>query len=275
MTEPMLILLPPSEGKAPGGDGAPWSPGSMRVATLDPQRERVMAALRSSMRQDATKRSAMLGVKGDALAAATAANRAVATSPTRPAIERYTGVLYGELDAASMGSVARRRLESCTLILSGLFGVVAPQDPIPDYKLKMSATAGALGRLSTWWREPLSAAVAEVIESRRARRRVADRVVWNLLPNEHAAALVLPPGVRVCTVEFLQRAPDGSTRKLSHWNKLHKGTLVRHLLTEGIAAPEGLTGWSSDHGYRLDPSLTVTDGETSTLRFVADSPAES
>ena len=32
-----LILLPPSEGKAPGGSGAPWSPGSMSV-DLDDRR---------------------------------------------------------------------------------------------------------------------------------------------------------------------------------------------------------------------------------------------
>jgi hypothetical protein len=39
-----------------------------------------------------------------------------------------------------------------SLMGGGLWGVVAPRDPIPDYKLKMGASIGRLGKLSTWWR---------------------------------------------------------------------------------------------------------------------------
>ena len=65
------------------------------------------------------------------------------------------------------------------LIVSGLFGVVAPPDPIPHYKLKMSAALPGTGRLSTWWRPRLTAALAEQLRG---------RVVWDLLPQEHSAA---------------------------------------------------------------------------------------
>ena len=40
MADP-LILLPPSEGKAAGGTGAPWAPGTMAV-DLDALREKVL-----------------------------------------------------------------------------------------------------------------------------------------------------------------------------------------------------------------------------------------
>src|SRR5512141_1421550 len=92
-----LILLPPSEGKASGGAGPAWEPGSMAVP-LDPQREVVFEALGRAMRAQEASRSKLLGVKGRALAAAMAANRAVRSSPTLPAIERYTGILYDALD---------------------------------------------------------------------------------------------------------------------------------------------------------------------------------
>lgn len=44
-----LILLPPSEGKASGGTGAPWAPGTMEI-DLDDRRSDVTAALTRAMR---------------------------------------------------------------------------------------------------------------------------------------------------------------------------------------------------------------------------------
>ena len=116
-----LILLPPSEGKADGGDGSPWSHGSMAI-DLDARRERVLTALATSMRRSEAERSRLLGVKGRALADATAANRPVATSPTMLAIERYTGVLYDALEHRSLSTAHRRRLDASVVIVSGLWG---------------------------------------------------------------------------------------------------------------------------------------------------------
>lgn len=239
-----LILLPPSEGKSNGGDGPPWAPATMAV-DLDDQRRRVLAALRSAMRGSVAARAKLLGVKGDALAAATAADRAAASAPTRPAIERYTGVLYDALDAPSLSVAARRRLDGSVLIASGLWGLVAPSDPIPDYKLKMGASLASLGRLSTWWRPSLSSALAE---------RVTGRRVWNLLPKEHDAAWAIPEGVEPISVEFLEPGRDGALVAVSHWNKQLKGALVRHLLQHPSTTAEDLADWDHPAGFRLDPS---------------------
>ena len=77
-----LILLPPSEGKAVGGDGPPWSAGTMADRALDRHRR---AVLRAATRTGLVARRA----------------------PTMPASERYTGVLYQELDWASLPAAAR------------------------------------------------------------------------------------------------------------------------------------------------------------------------
>jgi cytoplasmic iron level regulating protein YaaA (DUF328/UPF0246 family) len=253
-----LILLPPSEGKAAGGDGPPWAPSTMAV-DLDDQRVRVLAALRSAMRGSAAARAGLLGVKGDALAAATRADREAATAPTLPAIERYTGVLYDALDHRSLPAPARRRLDSSVLIASGLWGLVAPSDPIPDYKLKMGASLGSLGRLSTWWRPAVSAALAE---------RVRGRRVWNLLPKEHDAAWRIPDGVEPVAVEFLEPNRSGELVAVSHWNKQLKGALVRHLLAHPGTSPEDLAGWDHPAGYRLDPARTRTTPRGRVLSLV-------
>jgi cytoplasmic iron level regulating protein YaaA (DUF328/UPF0246 family) len=252
-----LILIPPSEGKASGGDGAPWTPGTMSV-DLDAERERVARALRGAMRADVAARGKLLGVRGDALAAATAANRAVATSPTRPAIERYTGVLYDALGHDTLPAPAQRRLARSVLIVSGLWGLVSPSDPIPDYKLKMGASLGRLGRLSTRWRPSVSAALVE---------RTAGRTVWNLLPQEHDAALELP-GVRQVSVTFLEPNRDGELVAVAHWNKALKGALVRHLVEHPTDDPDDLADWEHPGGYRLVRSRTAVDGDRTRLAFV-------
>lgn len=258
-----LILLPPSEGKSAGGDGPAWSPGSMSV-DLDDQRARVMAGLRQAMRANVAARGKLLGVKGAALAAATAANRELATAPTAPAIERYSGVLYGALEAGTLDRPARDRLDRSVLIVSGLWGLVAPADPIPDYKLKMGASLPGLDKLSTWWRP----AIDEALDARLGTRR---RVVWNLLPNEHDAAwsgISEDSRHRVCSVRFLEPGRNGELVAVSHWNKLLKGALVRFLLENPGVGPEELADWRHPAGFQLDPSRSIAKGTRTELHLV-------
>jgi cytoplasmic iron level regulating protein YaaA (DUF328/UPF0246 family) len=253
-----LILLPPSEGKAPGGDGPPWSPGSMAV-DLDRRRIMVIGALRRVMREDEASRAKLLGVHGKALEAATAADLALRRAPTLPAIERYTGVLYEALDAGSLTPAERRRLDGSVVIFSGLWGLVTPGDLIPDYRLKMGARLGTLGVLSAWWRADLTARLAALAAGRR---------VWNLLPNEHAAAWRPPATLPQWSVRFLDRAPDGSLVAVSHRNKALKGALVRFLTAHPSAGAEDLAAWDHPDGYLLQPALTEERGGTTVLSLV-------
>ena len=229
-----LILLPPSEGKAPGGEGPAWRAGSMADAGLDRHRRVVLPA-----------------------AAADGVVRRRA--PTMSASDRYTGVLYRELDWRSLSPTARRRGAGRVRIASGLWGLVAPDDPIPHYKLKMSARLEATGRLSAWWKPRLAPVLAE---------RVRGAVVWDLLPIEHAAAMdwsACEPAQRV-TVRFVDRS--GTT--VSHWNKLLKGALVRWLLAERTPTPERLASFRHPLGYRLDATSSSREGTLRTLVFRED-----
>lgn len=183
------------------------------------------------------------------LSAARAAGAAPPPEGVCPAMERYTGVLYRELAWATLPVAARRRGTAQLRTVSGLWGVVAPVDPIPFYKLKMSASLPDLGRLATWWKPRLTPVVADLVEG---------TVVWDLLPLEHRAALdwrLTRPSRRV-TVRFL----DGDGRLVSHWNKLLKGALVRWLLTEQPAGPEALVHFEHPLGYRFDARTSDLGG---------------
>jgi uncharacterized protein len=245
-----VILLPPSEGKAPGG--AARGGTSLSFDPLAEPRAEVSEALGDLMRDEEAARK-LLGVKGETLHAAIAANRSLAGAPVRPAIERYTGVLYDSLAAASLTGHPRRRLRDSVIIFSGLWGLVRPDDAIPDYKLKMDAVLPPLGRLSSWWRSPLS----EVLDE-----RVDGRLVWDLLPKAHAAAWADPdraPALRVTASFAIERRKGGTVARTSvtHWSKALKGGLARHLLEHAAVPPRrqavttALEAFTHD-GYTLE-----------------------
>ena len=253
-----LILLPPSEGKAQGGSGDPWKPGAMAI-DLDGQRRKVIAALGAAMRAAEAERAKLLGVSGRTLADATAADRHVTRNPTLPAIERYTGVLYDALDHGSLTPAQRTRFAGSVVIVSGLWGAVMPADPVPAYRLKMSATLPTLGKLSSWWREPLTDALVRIAHG---------RSIWNLLPKEHDAAWAPPDDREQFVVRFLDRQPDGSLVAVSHDNKSLKGALVRYLVAHRTARPADLAGWSHPARYRYNARASERDGATTFVAMV-------
>jgi len=230
VARPLLLLLPPSEGKAAGGHPA------TRSDSFDQALARPRAAVLAELaRVLATRPGApVLGVRGELLERSLAATGELVagTAPVLPAWERYTGVVWAGLDPATLTGADRRRV----LVPSGLYGMMTAADPVADYRLKMLVVLGRLGRLSTYWRPTVTPALAE---------RARGRVVVDLLPAEHAHALdlgALAPPTRVVRARFLRA--DGS-RAVGHEAKSAKGRLARVLLDEGMAGVGGFRfeGW--------------------------------
>jgi uncharacterized protein len=129
MSPPVVILLPPSEGKQPGGTGR-WSPRTGRFASLGDARAEVALALASAM-DDETVASRLTGVGGELGRRARQANVHTVGAPTLPAWQRYSGVVWQHLDPATLTGRARWRAASIVVVsaLGGLFGF---EDPVPD-----------------------------------------------------------------------------------------------------------------------------------------------
>ena len=77
---------------------------SLSFESLNPTRERVVKALISVSERPRSSK-ALLGVKGPALEKARAENAALRTTPTLPAIERYTGVMYDAIEHRTLDAV--------------------------------------------------------------------------------------------------------------------------------------------------------------------------
>ena len=150
---------------------------------------------------------------------------AVRTSPTLPAIERYTGVLYDALDVRTLTRAQRGRAGRRLAVGSALFGVVRADDPIPAYRLSAGSSLPGLPSLRALWRPVLAPALA------------ADGgLVVDLRSGAYADLAPVPGAV---TVQVLSRQPDGSRVVVSHFNKAHKGRLAR-LLATTTGEPDGV-----------------------------------
>lgn len=240
-----FLLLPPSEGKRSGGT-TPWDPGddALGVARRTAARELRAFVRRSSVAQ----RSKLFGVGGEHLERASAAAMSGCVGqPTLPAAQRYSGVVWDHLDLASVPANARRHATRHIVVVSALAGFVAAGEPLPDYRLKMSARLGQLGNLATWW----SPTLAVIGKERFARHTVVD-----LLPNEHRSAFD-PAGIakRTVLVQFVARS---GAHAAGHAAKAAKGLLARSLTT----AP------------KIDPVEVCAEFEGAGFAFVDVTPSD-
>jgi cytoplasmic iron level regulating protein YaaA (DUF328/UPF0246 family) len=216
-----ILLLPPSEGKAAGGSSRPWEPDSGTFSTLADRRVELAEAL-GAIGGGSEK---LLGVTGDHLDRALAANVSLVGAQSLPAWRRYTGVVWDHLDPATLAAPERRRI----VVVSGLLGLVRGDDPVPDYRLKMGSNLAPFGKLSTWWRDELSATLNRYATGRTAKQ---PRIIIDMLPKEHRAAWTPDERVAGVSIEFI----DPTGKPGGHFAKAAKGELARAILTDGLEA---------------------------------------
>lgn len=210
----MLILLPPSEGKAPGGRGRPLDLASLSHPSLNPVRSLVLDALHAAAVADPAALQAALGcpageVEKDAV---------LRTAGTLPALHRYTGVLYEALSYATLCDAGRRRANASLRVASALFGLLSPTDQIPPYRLSGTTSVPGLGSLASLWRP--------VVEPEVAAHR---GIVVDLRSGPYANLARLPGAVQVRVL----RESGGVRTVVSHDNKYTKGLLARELCERG------------------------------------------
>ena len=71
-------------------------------------------------------------------------------------------------------------------------------------------------------------------------------------------------------VRFLDDNGGGALVTVSHWNKLLKGALVRHIVATPLIDPDGLREFTHPQGYRYRPELTVIESGRTVVSLVAD-----
>jgi uncharacterized protein len=235
VTSALLVLVPPSEAKTPGG--------TLRAGVgvfdeaLDADRRRVIEALLTTLEKSSTRRQEiMLNARGPLLERALVATRLLAGErvPRLAAWERYSGVVWSHLGAATLTPNQRRRV----IVPSSLYGVTTAEDRIADFRLKMNVGVGSLGTMASYWKPRVTAVLAQ---------HATRSTIVNLLPLEHEAAIDLGELARTRRVVRVQFIDGVGGTTVGHDAKAVKGVVARTLLLEGLDALSSFEwqGWRS------------------------------
>ncbi|MEQ0558907.1 peroxide stress protein YaaA [Amycolatopsis sp. NEAU-NG30] len=217
----MLVLLPPSETKADGGRGGPLNLDALSFPELNPTRAKLVDAL-AELAADVPASIAALGIT-ERQAGEVTRNAQLWTSPTMPALRRYTGVLYDALDVKSFTKAGLEKAHRRLAVTSSLFGVVSATDPIPAYRLSGGNSLPSLGTVRGMWK-PVLEPVLQAVEG----------LVVDLRSGTYSAFAKLRPDA--VTVRVVTENARGERVTVSHFNKAYKGRLA-HVLAATRAEP--------------------------------------
>lgn len=253
----MLVLLPPSEGKAAAGRGAPVDLAGLSLPGLNAARAAVLDELVELCSGDEAKAREVLGI-GEGLRGEVAKNAGLREAGARPAGRIYTGVLYDALDLASLDAAAKRRAARSLLVFSGLWGAVRTGDRIPSYRLSMGVKLPGTGPLASYWRPVMAEVLPEAADG---------GLVLDLRSAAYAAAWkpTGEPAGATATVRVLHaRTVNGVEKRsvVSHFNKATKGRIVRDLLADGRlpGSPAELVTALRDLGHVVEGGAPATGG---------------
>lgn len=230
----MLILLPPSESKRSGGVGISIDQAAIIWAALDPARDRLISALQAlSKDTDKAAKALKLGKKS---ANELIHNLQIYQSPTMPALERYSGVLYEAISYETLSKAALKRANEQLFIQSALFGLLPAMEQIPNYRFSASSKLPGVNLRDVW------------VE---AHRLVWPRMVGEILDlrsSDYRAINPAPQDRDSFLVEVLSE--DG--KALNHFNKRAKGLFVRSALENGLESHTDIPKVAKFAGLRAE-----------------------
>ncbi len=154
----MLIVVPPSETKAPWPEaGPPVDLRALSFPELTSMRRAVAQALiATSAGPDAFQRLYVRPSRVHDVAM----NTHVLELPAMRVHELYTGPLHEGLDLAGLSEVAAGRANRDVVYVSALWGALRPADRVPRYRLHVCAHLVGMEALEPAWRTVLPGVLA-------------------------------------------------------------------------------------------------------------------
>ena len=223
----MKILIPPSEGKAKTKSTKTlFSDTSFRFEREVNQVVRLLELI-----DDEDLRS-VYGTSAEKALMFHRQNQDIFNSLCAPAIERYTGVVYEHIGWLTLSEKAKNYMEKYVYIFSGLFGLLSPNTPIPDYKLKMNVLS-----LQHHWNPILTKALKN------------EKMIIDLLPQVHRKAYQ-PNKENVIPVDFLI-LNKGKKSAAGHFGKAVKGEFIRYIAENNITDTDDFSGFEYE-GFKWD-----------------------
>lgn len=257
------VLLPPTDDKQPGGN--PFAPDMFDYRTsntfnyfsdLNPKRRELIGSLQQAM-DESDDPGTLFDLEGFELEEAVRVNEEIYDAPLMSALDRYSpGTLYTATDFANLPTGAQRRMLENGIIFSGLFGLLRPDDLVPNYHLPMDLELPGVGLVADFWRPHLSPLLNRTLEG---------RFVWDFLSEPLPTAWndehTYEARVRVT---FLEEDGNGKRSETSDDVETLRGQFVNFIMRETAEELEDLEEWIHPAGYRHDEEASSYDEDTKT-----------
>jgi hypothetical protein len=267
----LTVLLSPADRKQPGGN--PFAPDMFDYRTsgtfnyfddLNPERRELIDTLQEVIEEeDEDTLSDVFGLEDYELEEALRVNAEIYDAPLMSALDRYSpGVMYAAMDFANLPTGAQRRLLENGVILSGLFGLLRPDDLIPNYQLGMSAALPDLGPVADYWRPVVSPILNDSLEG---------RWVWDLLPEVHRNAWTDEHTYEARVEVTFERENDGDREAITGEDlEVQRGQFVNFIVQETAEEMDDLREWTEEESDELafDEDASTYDEETKTWSIV-------
>lgn len=261
------ILLPSAGPKADGGN--PFAPDMFDYRSsntfnyfhsLNTDRRALIDALQASISGGVSDADSLFGtVADDGSVDWVEVNRQIYKAPLMSALDRYgPGVMYKAMDFPGLPTGAQRRLLEEGVILSGLFGILRPDDLIPRYLLGVDADVPNIGPVIDYWRPRISKPLNETIKK---------QLVWNLLSESHEAMWDNEMTYKSMVRVTFWRNIAGTMTEVEEQVPL-RGRLVNFIVRETLEDIEPLLSWRHPDGYTYDEDRSSYDAATKTHHIV-------
>tara|TARA_Y100001970_G_C13913614_1_gene689778 strand:- start:30 stop:722 length:693 start_codon:yes stop_codon:yes gene_type:complete len=229
----MKYLIPPSEGKSKIKDTAIKFKDTNFI--FEKEVNQVVRLLDLLGEEDLTS---IYGTSEEKSLTFHRQNQDIFNSYCAPAINRYTGVVYKNLDWDSFNADEQKFMNNHFYIFSGLFGLVTPLTPIPNYKLKMNVLS-----LDYHWRETISNTLN------------TEDIIIDLLPQVHRKAYV--PGDNMIRIDFFV-IKKGKKSSAGHFGKAVKGQLINYIVKNQITSTDNFSDFDYD-GFKWDGEIFIKE----------------
>jgi len=222
---------------------------------LIPERRQVLDQLQGAIRRKETE--ALEEIFGKArFAEVLELTKAVYTAPLMAARKRFEpDPFYSAVDFEGLPTGAQRRLLENSAIISGLFGLLRPDDLVPEHSLSMSAAVPGIGPLISFWKPRISPLLNKVVQG---------RFVWDLLP-ESLRDVWDDDGSHDGRgrVKFIN--PNGREVKM---DTIYRGQMMNFIVRGPIVEPEVLADWRHPGGFKFSRKKSDLEGKHKTIAMV-------
>ncbi len=182
--------------------------------------------------------------------------KAVYSAPLMAARKRFVpDPFFSAVDFEGLPTGAQRRLLESSTIFSGLFGLLRPDDLVPEYKLEMSTSLPEIGTLTAFWKPHISPYLNNVVQ---------ERFVWDLLPESYREAWD-DDGSYVARAMVGFYNSDGSILKE---DAVYRGQFMNFVVRDPAIDVDALEDWRHPGGFKFSRERSSLDGEIKSIVMI-------